>query len=231
MSKLRTGRIGRWVRAYSYPIGAGTKSSSPPIFAADRPTEGPLALSFLDLVEILFVRAFLDRGVSMPTIRRAAVEGVKIFKVTHPFCPKRFETDGRGIFANVAKDAGDEAIVNLVSSQAVFSDVIRPLFKQIDYDIVSEMASVWWPCGRDVPVVLDPTRAFGTPIVADRGVPTHVLAGPVEAGDSPELVARWFEVPIADVRDYDVRHLLEIEELPKKGNETGKVNIYVPKRL
>jgi uncharacterized protein (DUF433 family) len=200
LSKLRTERITRWVRGYTYKIGTGTKSSSPPIFAADRSTDGPLALSFLDLVEILFVRAFLEQGVSMPTIRRAALEGARIFNVTHPFCLKRFETDGRGIFANIAKDAGDEAIVNLLNSQTVFPKVIRPLFKQIEYDVVSEMAAAWWPRGRDVPVVLDPTRAFGTPIVEDRGVPTHVLAGPVEAGDSPALVAKWFEVPIGDVR-------------------------------
>ena len=199
LSRLRTERIARWVRGYSYTIGDGKKSSSPPLFAADRPTDGPLALSFLDLVEILFVRAFLEHGVSMRTIRCAAVEGERIFKVTHPFCLKRFETDGRGIFANVAKDAGDEAIVNLVSSQTVFPKVIRPLFKQIEYDVVSEMAAVWWPCGRDVPVVLDPTRAFGTPIIENRGVPTHVLAGPVEAGDSPALVAKWFEVLVTDV--------------------------------
>ena len=199
LSKLRTERISRWVRGYSYTIGTGTKSSSPPIFAADRPTDGPLALSFLDLVEILFVRAFLDLGVSMLTIRRAAAEGAKIFKVKHPFCLKRFETDGRGIFASVAKDAGNEAILNLVNSQTVFPKVIRPLFKQIEYNVVSEMAAIWWPRGRGVPVVLDPTRAFGTPMIEKRGVPTHVLAGPVQSGDSPALVAKWFEVSVADV--------------------------------
>jgi uncharacterized protein (DUF433 family) len=200
LSMLRSERITPWVRGYSYTIGSGAKSSSPPIFAADRSNDGPLSLSFLDLVEILFVRAFLAQGVSMRTIRCAATEGARIFDVKHPFCLKRFETDGRGIFAQVAKDAGDEAIVNLVSSQTVFPRVIRPLFKQIEYDVVTELASVWWPRGREVPVVLDPARAFGTPIVAQRGVPTHVLAGPVEAGDSPELVAKWFEVPVAEVR-------------------------------
>jgi uncharacterized protein (DUF433 family) len=200
LSGLRTERVARWVRGYSFTTGSGKKRSSPPIFAADRSTDGPLALSFLDLVEVLFVRAFLDLGVSMRTIRLAATEGVKIFKVKHPFCLKRFETDGCGIFASIAKSAGDDAILDLVSHQTAFPKVIRPLFKQIEYDVVSEMATVWWPRGKDVPVLLDPTRAFGTPIVAKRGVPTHVLAGPVEAGDSPDLVAKWFEVPVREVR-------------------------------
>jgi uncharacterized protein (DUF433 family) len=200
LSGLRTERVARWVRGYSFTTGSGKKSSSPPIFAADRSTEGPLALSFLDLVEILFVRAFLEQGVSMRTIRLAATEGANIFKVKHPFCLKRFETDGRGIFASVAKDSGDEAILNLVSHQTAFPKVIRPLLKQIEYDVVSDMAAAWWPRGREVPVVLDPTRAFGTPIVAKRGVPTHVLAGPVAAGDPPELVAKWFDVPVREVR-------------------------------
>jgi uncharacterized protein (DUF433 family) len=200
LTGLRTGRVTRWVRGYSFALAGGARRSSPPIFAADRSTDGPLALSFLDLVEILFVKAFLDQGVSMPTIRRAATEGSKLFKVQHPFCLKRFETDGRDIFASIARDVGEDAILNLVSQQTTFPKVIRPLFKQIDYDVVTEMAAVWWPRGRNVPVVLDPTRAFGTPIVARRGVPTHVLAGPVEAGDPPELVAKWFEVPVRDVQ-------------------------------
>src|SRR5450631_329365 len=71
LSGLRSERVTRWARGYSFSTPSGAKSSSPPIFAVDRPTDGPLALSFLDLVEILFVRAFLDQGVSMHTIRRA----------------------------------------------------------------------------------------------------------------------------------------------------------------
>jgi uncharacterized protein (DUF433 family) len=182
LAKLPPGRIANWARG----------------FAAGRPTECLPTLSFLDLLEIVFVRTFLDLGLRMRTIRHAAIEGSNLFGVAHPFCLRRFETDGPRLFAHVAETASECA--SLVTARGALPNTVRSIFKQIAYDPVSEMAATWWPRGRDVPVVLDPTRSFGTPIVADRGVPTHVLAGPVEAGDSPELVGNWFEVPIHDVQ-------------------------------
>jgi uncharacterized protein (DUF433 family) len=49
-------------------------------------------------------------------------------------------------------------------------------------------------------VVLDPRRSFGQPIVNDEGVSTRVLAGAVQAEQSIERVAEWFEVKPASVR-------------------------------
>jgi uncharacterized protein (DUF433 family) len=181
LAGLRPERITLWVRSL-----------------ARNPSDRPLTLSFFDLLEIAFVRTFLDLGLPMRTIRHATIEGSHLFGVAHPFCLRRFQTEGRELFARVAETAGERA--RLHSARGGFPTVVRSMFKQIAYDSVSEMAAMWWLRGRDVPVLLDPTRAFGTPIVARRGVPTHVLAGPVEAGDSPELVGNWFEVPVGDVR-------------------------------
>lgn len=181
LAKLPSTRIVHWARGF-----------------AGRPIERSSTLSFLDLLEIVFLRTFLDLGLSMRTIRRTAIEGSNLFGVAHPFCLKRFETDGPRLFAYVAQSASEDE--SLVISRDAFPSVVRSMFEQIAYDSTTELAAAWWPRGRDVPVMLDPTRSFGTPIVADRGVPTHVLAGPVEAGDSPELVGKWFEVPVPDVR-------------------------------
>jgi uncharacterized protein (DUF433 family) len=50
-------------------------------------------------------------------------------------------------------------------------------------------------------IVVDPTRAFGRPIVVAGGVPTEVLSEAVEIEGSPEKVARLYEVPLVAVRD------------------------------
>lgn len=203
LAGLRPDRVARWVRGYSFKGRRGQESRSDPLFAADWDNSPgrPITLSFLDLVEMLFVKAFLNEGVSMPTIRKAAAEGAKLFSVKHPFCVKRFATDGRKIFVGLEKEADedeDERLVELISRQAVFNEVIRPLLRQLKFDVAG-MATAWWPRGHDYPVVLDPARSFGAPIIPDRGVPTSVLAGPVLAGDSPEFVARMFQVSSREV--------------------------------
>ena len=59
----------------------------------------------------------------------------------------------------------------------------------------------WWPLGESRGVVLDPTRNFGRPIVSRHGVPTEVLAAAAKAAGSAEEVARWYEMPAAEIAD------------------------------
>ncbi len=199
LAGLRPERVARWVRGYRFKGRSGRAGASPPVFESDweiRPG-APVTLSFLDLVEMLFVKAFLDEGVSMPTIRKAAVEGARLFEVKHPFCVKQFETDGRDIFVSIEKEAHDERLLDLVRKQAVFKQVIRPLLHQLKFNVAG-IASAWWPRGESFPVVLDPARSFGAPIVPS-GIPTRTLAGPVMAGDRANFVARMYQVHLRDV--------------------------------
>jgi uncharacterized protein (DUF433 family) len=200
LAGIRPERVARWVRGYRFKGRAGQPSASAPIFESDWEIQpgAPVTLSFLDLVEMLFVKAFLDEGVSMPTIRKAALEGARLFQVKHPFCVKRFETDGRTIFASIEKEAHDERLVDLARKQAVFKQVIRPLLHKLRFDVKGFAAS-WWPRGESFPVVLDPARSFGAPIVAKRGIPTRILAGPVLAGDPVEFVARMYRATVREV--------------------------------
>jgi hypothetical protein len=80
------------------------------------------AVSFAELMELHFINMFEAEGVSFQTIRRAANEAAKHFKTEYPFTVKRFDTDGRTIFATLAKDADDKELVeDLKRGQYVFS--------------------------------------------------------------------------------------------------------------
>lgn len=202
LAQLRPERVARWLRGYTFKRPSGKTGASGPVFRTDfssaRTGGGPLLLSFLDLVEVLFVRGFLEAGVSMRTVRLAYEEAERLYHVEHPFCVKKFETDGREIFATISRDAHDEHLVGLVSRQAAFGSIVRPLFKHLSFDVAG-VARLWWPRGEGFPVVLDPARSFGAPIVVTRGVRTSVLAGPVKAGDSAAFVARMFDATVKEV--------------------------------
>jgi uncharacterized protein (DUF433 family) len=186
---IRTRRLKDWLSA-SGKLG--------PIIARED-DHGP-SLTFLDLIEVLFVKSFLDQGVKMRTIHEAAKQAVTLFGHHHPFAVRRFETDGRKIFATLAhKDKATNSMLDVVDNQAVFASVLARYIRQIDYDKLGD-ASRWWPLGKDQPIFADPEFSFGAPLTKSGHVPTYAIHSALEAGDTAEMVARWFEIPLEEVR-------------------------------
>lgn len=157
------------------------------------------AISFLDLLELMFIKMFRDENISLQTIRKAALKAAEKFETTHPFAVKQFDTDGKTIFATLVKDAhGDEEVIeDLRHGQYVFKQVIKPFFKKLEYG--KQDAMKYWPLFKSGRVVLDPNRKLGQPIDSETGIPTQTLYNAVCAGDDVESVASWFNVPVKAV--------------------------------
>ncbi len=199
LAQTSTATLKRWLKGYRFPAKL-TRGESPPIFHAQLPElEGHLALGFLDLVEVLFIKAFRTHGVTLQTIRRAASEAARRWGTEHPFCVNKFRTDGRSVFATVEWEEGDEGLVDLAKSQLAFEKVLNPYLRQVEYDLLGAVAR-WWPLGRRRPVVLDPKFSFGKPIVVPWCVPTEALYRAIQADQTEREVARWFEIPTRAVR-------------------------------
>lgn len=163
--------------------------------------EGELeqALSFHDLLEIRFVHAFRHHGVSLQAIRRASTHAREMFQQPYPFTCKRFQTDGRSIFASVLQETGDESLLDLVKRQYAFTQVIKPsLYRGIEYD--NDKALRWYPLSRNQHVVLDPMRNFGKPILTGSGMTVDAIVSAWHAeGQDTRSVAAIYEVPLAEV--------------------------------
>ncbi|SEI03555.1 hypothetical protein SAMN05216581_1434 [Pseudomonas asplenii] len=157
-------------------------------------------LGFHDLLEIRFVHAFRKHGVSLQTIRSASRQAREIFNQAYPFTCKRFQTDGRSIFATVFDETGDEAILDLAKRQYAFRQVIGPsLYEGIDYTGEGK-AQRWYPVKRSKAVVLDPNRNFGKPVLSSCGVDTaSIYQAYLAEGQNTKRVAMIFEIPIAAV--------------------------------
>lgn len=158
-------------------------------------------VSFLELMELHFIKMFRDQGVSLQAIRRAASTAAKRFHTDYPFAVKRFDTDGRTIFATLRReDDGKEMVEDLRKGQYVFTKILRPFFRKLDYGTAD--ISRFWPLSKRGRIVIDPQRHFGRPLDHDTGVPTSALYQAVKAGrgQSVRTVADWFGVPEAAVR-------------------------------
>ncbi|EPN46921.1 hypothetical protein A244_22321 [Pseudomonas syringae pv. actinidiae ICMP 18807] len=167
-------------------------------------------LGFHELLEIRFVHAFRQHGVSLQAIRSASLQAREMFGQRYPFTCRRFQTDGRDIFATVLDETGDEALLDLVKRQYAFKQVITPsLYEGIDY-AGEESAKRWYPVKRSKAVVLDPARNFGKSVLTITGIDTAAIYHSYLAeGQSAKRVAQLYDIPPAAVEaavNFEHRH-------------------------
>ena len=172
LTGISANKIRRWL--YGYSNSKRIKKGQPGLWQPKLSEYDLEGLSFQDLLEIRFVNAFREYGVSLQTIRQAANNARELFHSEYPFTCKRFQTDGQSIFAKTLEETGDEKIFDLAKKQYAFKQVITPfLYKGIEYN--DSGAERWFPAKTNKKVVLDPQRAFGKPITTKGGVATEVL--------------------------------------------------------
>ena len=196
---IPSAKLRRWVRDYDHYTHAGIIERRALIVHHYGPQDR--VLSFLELIELLFISLFRREGLSLKAIREAAVTAARWYATDYPFAIKRFSTDGRHIFATMANGANArDLLAELGRGQFALPTVIDPFLRKIEYS-GDELAKAFWPLGRDQRIVLDPDRAFGQPIDAETGVPTDILyrAFKAEGENSIQRVANWYEVPVEAV--------------------------------
>lgn len=107
----------------------------------------------------------------------------------YPFTSRRFQTDGRTLFASAPGQAGQ---------RYAFNRLIEPsLYCGIEFD-QHDAAMRWYPT-PDKAIVLDPKVAFGKPIVTGVNVRTSILHDAFVAEGNKSTVAALYEVPLAAV--------------------------------
>jgi len=194
LSGVQSRSISRWVHGYR-SSAHGVCLEGKPVFKGDFEEDECSNLSFLDLIEIRFVHAFRGYGVSWKTIRTAMEKACELLSETHPFSSKKFLTDGRSILYQVEQECRDTRLINLVNDQYELKKLLdRYLHEGLEFT-PDDIASRWWPCGREHDIVIDPVRSFEKPIIASTGIPTGVIYDSFKAESfSAPTVAHWLGI-------------------------------------
>ncbi len=184
------GRVHRWAEGYTAERHGATIHAEPVLYAKRRHAG---VLTFPDLIELMFVKLFTDRGVRLATIAATAERLSRELGTPYPFACKRLETDGRQLLDTVGS-----CFRSVADTQLVFQ-FVEEFFRNIDFDPDTCLSDRWFPLGRDVPVVIDRHRSFGAPIVAT-GVRTDIVYATYKAeeGDT-EVVAYWYDISPQEV--------------------------------
>lgn len=199
LTRIPSLNIRRWLGGYDY-THKGQIRHMGPLWKPQLPANNNhIELGFRDLIELRFVQAFLDAGLTLNTVRTCLDVAREYVGEERPFSTRKFRTDGRTIFLESVERAGEDQLLNLKKRQFEFKRLIERSYK--DLDVNKDTVVSWRPFHGKPSIIVDPERAFGQPIVARFGVPTATIAQAVRAEGSVKAVARLFEVPTAAIRD------------------------------
>ena len=157
------------------------------------------ALSYMQLIEVAVVAAFRKAGVPMPRIRKARAWAAHELKSEYPFAEYEFKENARHLYPDSQKigDMKENTVVQADGhGQLEWESVIGRL-REFDYEDHG-IALRWRVAGKDSPVVIDPRVSFGAPAVS--GVPTWILRGRFDAGESDSDIADDFGIKKEEVR-------------------------------
>ena len=153
-------------------------------------------IEFEDLVSMRVIAALRASGVGWPAIHEAELWLRREAGSERPFATETLWTGQNQIFVEWRRQ-----LVAASSAGQLAFDLLMDYLLPVNGLMFSEethMATSWEPVSG---VLLEPTVQFGAPCIKGTRIPTRTVAGMIEAGDSPEYVARAFDQPIEAVEE------------------------------
>lgn len=187
LTRLRTQRVREWFR------GRNTDTRVfRPVFESDyRVLHDEYAISFLDLIELNIAGKLREAGISLHYLRKA-YNRLRLEVGDHPFCQREIYVGGKKIFTRGLDADEAHSVIEAISRQSYFDNIILPFLRRIDYDQQTNLAIRWHIAEM---VVIDPGIRFGKPVIEGIGITTSVLRESYYAnGADANFVANWFGV-------------------------------------
>jgi len=180
-------------------VGIDSKSRHLPAGAFETRGEGrDRHFGFLTLIELFTIAQLRAHGVRMKTLRQNRGELAERFDTAHPLALRGLLTDGR----RMLKELGDELLLELgTGGQTAFEQLVRPFCHRLDFDAATELATRFYPAGRESSVVVDPRHSFGRPVIAGTNITTEALGCLVRGGDKIEDIAADFRLELTQVEE------------------------------
>ena len=167
---------------------------------------GHHAITFLELVQLLSVKEFLEAGASWKLIREAYESASKALDATFPFARDNWFADPAGIYHQGEDESGVLTEMSSKGLQTAMKNALAAYLHEMDFDPAGH-TNRWYPLGKSQPVVLDPGVAFGSPVVKGTGIRTDTLLSLRSAGEDVDSLAWWY-----GIEPYEVEAALDFEK-------------------
>ena len=203
LAQVAPGTVRNWLFGHE-----AQDRSRPPLFQADR--EQGAMVSFLQLVEIVVAARFRKaERKSFAMVRQTYETARRMYDIDYPFAHLRLEVIGGHIVHELRRGVpyrdlqhSDEVPVTLqaldVPKQHTLPGLVQEIHDQLDW--IEDLASRWYPMGKDIPTTVDPQMSAGMPTIYGSGITVKTLYRRWKHGGLPiDFIARDYQMPTEQV--------------------------------
>lgn len=153
------------------------------------------AINFLSLIELYVFHILREKGVKTNSIIEAHGVLSSHFDTLYPFANQNLFTDGGSVLFD---QGGIKAEANR-SRQLVIWQFLEPYCEKIIFDSSSQVASRFYPIGKDKGIVVDPLHQFGQPTIEGTNLVSSVISDLYQAGEDIDEIAYLYNLTNAQV--------------------------------
>lgn len=192
--EMPASNIQRWARP---------EPGKKPLITTLKRRGGQATVPFIGFAEAYVLASFRRAGVPLQRIRPAVERISREIGVEHALASERLFTDGAEVLFDYAEEHGGEewSLVVVRNQQRQFTDLVKEYLQRIDYGGDGWATSVQLPAYQHADVIVDPSVAFGMPLLVHGGARVEDLVDRFQAGDSVADIAADFEVPPEEAED------------------------------
>jgi uncharacterized protein (DUF433 family) len=195
--KLPAATLRSWVAGRKYPTADGTERWRPLIRPAT--TKPALLLSFSNLVEAHVLRALrTDHGIAIKAVRDALELAQHELNIERLLLHQELRTHAGRLFLERYGELIDLSASGQMAMKRVFEDHLE----RVDWDALNLPVRLY-PFvtgeGAGKPIAIDPTIAFGRPVVSSNRISTAAIVERIDAGESVEDLADDYELSLDEI--------------------------------
>jgi uncharacterized protein (DUF433 family) len=167
------------------------------------PSTSPPRFSFMNLLECHILSAMRWKGVRVEKVRRALEYIGRQWPSKHPLLDQLFQTDRVDLFISRLPDE----VINVSRlGQLGFKDILETFLERVELD-VSGIAAKFFPFveekrpGEPKIIEINPSVAFGRPVIAGTGITADIIAGRFAARESVAALAEEYGRPPGEIEE------------------------------
>lgn len=190
LARVSSQTVSRWVHGSEQGL---------PAFRAELPGDELRRITFVDLVQIMAVRAIrLERKIPLQKIREFVEHVEERYNIQHPFA-RRHTTYLFG--DEIVLKFGEQVIQ--ITGKHRDQDLIRPVVELYmeDLHFEGDLASSYVPLrSNDRFILVNPHKRMGQPLVMPCGYSVEAILNSLRSEGTPEAVAEANSISLEDVR-------------------------------